>query len=191
MIRILIVIALLLSVLAFATPVEAQRSPRHFLTDMVEDAQTLQDVELTSLQDGLLLGFVRHHFDTERMGKFVLGRYWRKATFEQRKRFLELFELVTVRRFGPVLQEFPFDSFRIRSVDDDDYNNIIVVSTIEKDDKIIKIKWRLTSSYFPEYQVIDITAEGVSLMLTLRAEYGSAIKQYGIEGVISRLENAV
>ena len=183
----------ILVIMSVPAPAQAQRTPKQFLIELVEQVHTLQDSQKATplAVDYYILKLIRHHFDTQRMGKFVLGKHWRKASTDQRNRFVKAFELVTVRRFGPLLKDIPLDTFRILSVDDDDYNNVIIVSTIEKNDKIVKVKWRLRMDYWPEYQIIDITAEGISLMLTLRAEYGAAIKQHGIEGVISRLEDAI
>ena len=195
MIRILIVIALLLGVLAFATPAEAQRTPRQFLSELVEQAQTLQAAQTKTPEavDFYALKIIRHNFDIRTMGKFTLGRYWRKATYKQKEKFLELFELVSVKRFGPMLQDLSLDTFRIISINDDDYNNIMIMSTVysKKKNAEIKIRWRLRSDYFPEYQIIDVTIEGISLMLTLRAEYGEVIKERGVAGLITRLENAI
>ena len=105
MIRILIVIALLLSVLAFATPTSA-RTPKQFVTRLIEQVETIQNV---GERDVSLLDVVKYHFDTRRMGKFVLSRYWKKATLDQQERFIEFFELVSIQRFSPLLKDIPFD----------------------------------------------------------------------------------
>jgi len=54
---------------------------------------------------------------------------------------------------------------------------------------IIKIHWRLRKVYInPAYRVIDIIAEGVSLIVTMRAEYTTVIKRNGgIDSLIAAL----
>ena len=128
--------------------------------------------------------------DNVTVGKFVLGRYWRTADAKQKSEFLQVFEKAAVRSFSPLLSGVPLDTFKIVRVEYKHVTNIVVFSTIEsKKDEIIKIRWRLRIMYNRSvYKIINITAEGVSLIVTLRSEYTSFIKRNGgIDSLITRL----
>lgn len=188
---ILAVICLLGILLIMSVPAPAQtRSAEQFVLDLVDDAKIMQELQKSGHYGGLRY-VVQHNFDIRRMGRFALGRHWRKATIEQQNKFLELFELVSMQRFGPILNDISFGTFRIISMDYKNIDTVLVVSTVEHKNKTVRIQWRLQTNYLPEYRVVDITAAGISLMLTLRAEYGEVVKEYGIEGLISRLEDAI
>jgi len=100
-----------------------------------------------------------------------------------------VFELAAVRSFSPLLKGIPLDTFKIVRIEYDHVTNILVYTTIKPKDQIIKIRWRLRLAYSPTgYKIIDIIAEGVSLIVTLRAEYTSFIKQNGgIDSLIAEL----
>lgn len=174
--------------LTFSTA-HAQQSPEEFVVSLMEQAEELSNIESVQREQALL-ELVRRSFDLPLVGKFVLGRYWRKATFEQKNAFLEVFELAAVRSFSPMLNDIPLDSFKIVRVTYKNIDNILVFSTIESGNKeVIKIHWRLRKVYInPAYRVIDITAEGVSLIVTMRAEYTTFIKRNGgIDSLIAAL----
>ena len=174
--------------LTFSTA-HAQQSPEEFVVLLMIEAKGLAELP-GDIREQALLHLVRRSFDLPLVGKFVLGRYWRKATVEQKNAFLEVFELAAVRSFSPMLNDIPLDSFKIVRVAYKNIDNILVFSTIESGNKeVIKIHWRLRREYInPAYRVIDITAEGVSLIVTLRSEYTSFIKRNGgIDSLIAEL----
>lgn len=169
----------------------AQQSPEEFVVSLMGQAKGISNLEEWHQED-VLLYLIERNFDIKRVGRFVLGRYWRKATFKQRNEFLDVFKLAAVRTFSPLLKDVPLDTFKIVRIQWSGSNTfeVFVFSTIELEkNKIIKIRWRLWRAYTREaYKVIDITAEGVSLIVTLRSEYTSFIKRNGgIDSLIVEL----
>lgn len=176
--------------LTFSTA-SAQQSPEDFVVSLMEQAKGISNLEPMNQED-VLLWLVQQSFDIPTVGKFVLGRYWRRATPKQKQEFLEVFELAAVRSFSPLLKDVPLDTFKIIRVEwsDSDRLEVFVFSTIEPEkNKIIKIRWRLWKAYsYSAYKVINITAEGVSLIVTMRAEYTTFIKRNGgIDSLIAEL----
>ena len=46
------------------------------------------------------------HFDFERMSRWVLGKYWRRASAEQQSRFVAEFRSLLVRTYAKSLSEY-------------------------------------------------------------------------------------
>jgi len=174
--------------LTFSTA-QAQLTPEEFVVSLMADAQQLSSLNAADREQALSI-LVRNRFNIPVIGKFVLGRYWRRISPPQRQEFLEVFELAAVRTFSPMLANIPLDSFRVVRTNNKDINNVKVWSTINLKGNIIKINWRLRKEYSRDgYKIIDITAEGVSLIVTLRSEYTSYIKNNGgIPGLIATLK---
>ena len=175
--------------LTFSTA-SAQQPPDEFVISLMKSAKGISNLS-EDIREQAVLNLVRRNFDIPTVGKFVLGRYWRRATFKQKQEFLGVFELAAVRSFSPLLKDVPLDSFKIVRVEwsDSDRLEVFVFSTIKPKDQIIKIRWRLWKAYSREaYKVMDITAEGVSLIVTLRSEYTTFIKRNGgIDSLITEL----
>src|SRR6185503_16016188 len=53
------------------------------------------------------------HFDTDYSARLVLGKHWRTATEEQRKRFISAFYQSLLRNYGSALAEFTADRMQV------------------------------------------------------------------------------
>jgi phospholipid transport system substrate-binding protein len=136
----------------------------------------------------------RENFDVPAVGRFVLGRYWRRAKPEVRETFLSVFEEVMIQRFAPKFAgyaETKFEISRVRALDQP--GHFVIRSRISPDrGEAIEIDWRVRERD-GQFKILDVIGEGISMALTLRSEYASAIKDSGgrVEGLIDRLRTQV
>jgi len=123
----------------------------------------------------------RDNFDISAIGRFVLGRYGRGTPKPVLEDFFAAFEDIMVQRFGPQFAGYGETRFQIGTVRRlDNRNQYIVGSAITPpgNGNSISIDWRLLYKD-GRFVVLDIVGEGVSMALTLRAEYGSVLKASG------------
>jgi phospholipid transport system substrate-binding protein len=128
-------------------------------------------------------------FDLEAIGKFVLGFNWRRASPEQRQNFIDAFEDMQIQRFLPMFSGYAGEKLEITKVrHDESKSELLFVDTRVKrpEGEPVFIEWRLRRRSH-RYQILDVKAEGVSMALTLRAEYGQVVQNHGIDGLIDRL----
>jgi phospholipid transport system substrate-binding protein len=122
----------------------------------------------------------KDNFDIPAIGRFVLGRYWRAADDAAREEFLSVFEDVMVDRFAPQFSGYAGTKFQIgviREVKEDD--QLMVSSTVAPpNSEVVQVDWRLRNRD-GGFKVLDVVAQGVSMALTLRSEYGSVLKNSG------------
>ena len=123
--------------------------------------------------------------DVRTIGKFVLGAHWRRATKQERADFLRVFEDIAVQRFLPMFtrddHEYSGSGFEIVSIkrDESKGGHIFVTVVIFRDQQDpINLIWRMRERE-DRFKILDISAEGLSMALTLRQEYNSAIKKLG------------
>jgi phospholipid transport system substrate-binding protein len=137
----------------------------------------------------------RDNFDISAIGRFVLGRYGRGASKPVLKEFFATFEDVMVERFAPQFAGYGETRFQIGTVRKlENRNQYIVSSSITppgKENKV-SIDWRLRYKN-DRFVVLDIVGEGVSMALTLRAEYGSVLKNSGgkVDQLIAMLRERI
>ncbi len=132
----------------------------------------------------------REHFDVPAIGRFVLGRYWRKAKSPVRKDFLSVFEEIMVRRFAPKFANYAETKFEIGLVRPlREKGQYMVASTVvPTEGEPLRIDWRVRDKD-GRLKILDVLGEGVSMALTLRSEYATVIKRSGgrVEGLIIQL----
>ncbi len=137
----------------------------------------------------------RDNFDVAAIGRFVLGRYGRGTSKPILEEFLSTFEDVMVERFAPQFAGYGETRFRVGTVRQVEKRNQYIVSsaiTPPGKDTEVNIDWRLLHKD-GHFTVLDIIGEGVSMALTLRAEYGSVLKSSGgkVDQLITLLRERV
>lgn len=133
------------------------------------------------------------HFDVPAIGKFVLGRYWRAATEEEKQEFLKLFEELLVKSYARRFAEYSGESFEVRNVRDEANGEALVQSLVVRPNaENIRVDWRLRSDN-SEFRILDVIVEGLSMAVTQRDEFASVIQSKGgkIAGLLEVLRQKV
>lgn len=121
------------------------------------------------------------HFDLPTIGRFVLGPYWRSANDAEREDFMVVFEEIMVNRFAPLFAGLDRDKLQIGDARPDGTNGklfLVPTRVLRDQGEPYTIGWRLRS-LDSGFKVIDVVPEGVSMAITLRSEYTSAIQSNG------------
>ncbi len=133
-------------------------------------------------------------FAVKGIGKFVLGRHWRKATPEERQEYLVLFEGQIVSIWADRFTEYSGNKFEIMGATAVKGLRAPVALVETKfwtgPKTAIRVDWRVSTAD-SNYKITDIYVEGVSLAITHRSEYSSAIRRHGgtIEGLLQVMRN--
>jgi len=138
--------------------------------------------------NALIDELVLPHFDFERMSRWVLGKYWRKANADQRKQFINEFKNLLVRTYANALleysdQELVYLPFR-GSLED---KEVTVRSEIAQPGGFpIPINYKL---HKPEndWVVFDVLIDDVSLVANYRSSFSREIRSKGLDALIKKL----
>jgi phospholipid transport system substrate-binding protein len=154
-----------------------------FLEDLQERAASrLGDASISDKEkEEHFRKLFNENFDVPAIGRFVIGRYWRAASPEDQKAFLAVFEDAMVQRFLPLLAENSSERFKIGVVTPDARNDnmALIASRIDRaEGEPYKVSWRVRETD-GDFKILDIVAEGVSMAITLRSEYGTVLKNNG------------
>ena len=154
-----------------------------FLTELTDRALAqLTESGLTDAEQKLRFRrLLNEAFDLPAIGRFVLGRYWRRADPVQRRDFLGAFEDMMLHRFLPLFSKFSGEKLVIGPSrpykNSPDFVNV-ESKLLRLEQEPIHVNWRVRKRG-EGYKIVDIVAEGVSIAVTLRSEYVSVLKQNG------------
>lgn len=131
-------------------------------------------------------------FDINAIGKWVLGRYWRRATTAERTEYLGLFEDLIVKTYSRRFREYTNEKLEIDGASKLNDESVAVMSQLIRGSSVppIRIEWRVGQPS-GEFRIIDIVVEGVSLAQTTRSEFSSVIRSRGgkMSGLITALRD--
>jgi len=130
------------------------------------------------------------HFDTEYAARLVLGKYWRDATPDQRKRFVDGFYQSMLQNYGEALLDFTPDRLKILPYRADQNSDQATVHTTIRRDNGQEIPVNYTLRTTPEgWKAFDVTIEGISYVRSFKNDFSEQIARNGLESVIKRLES--
>ena len=175
--HVLLLSASLVTALALPARAFAQAAPVDAATQFVKQTgeQLLHIVNSpASLPDKQkqLTPIIDQAVDVDAIARFCLGRYWRQASPEQQKAYVQLFHAVLVNSITGKLGDYTGVTFvvgRARASDE----GVIVSTTITRpNNPPTAVDW-LISTETGSPRIADMIAEGTSLRLTQRSDYAS------------------
>ena len=191
-----LIAGLMMSCLMFAGPVQSsdlEDGASGFIRNLEQEAiQSLADK--TKERADRVKAFrvlFEEKFAVESIGRWTLGRNWRRASESEQKEFLSLFEDLMVAMYVDRFQSYSGEKLNIIKTQTIDENRATVHTEIVRpqgvDAKPISILWRV-GRQDAIYKVLDVVVEGVSMSITLQNEFASIIKNTGsVAGLIEEL----
>lgn len=119
-------------------------------------------------------------FDLPVIGRFVLGRYWRTASEAEREEFLRLFEAFLVKSYAARFADYAGEQLQVQGVRQEQGYAIVRSTVIRPGAENVQVDWRLRGRD-GAFKVVDIVVEGISMVVTQRADFGSVIQSSGGE----------
>jgi phospholipid transport system substrate-binding protein len=162
-----------------------------FLTELQEKAASrLGDASISSEErEQYFRQLFNENFNVPAIGRFIIGRYWRRVSDADKQAFLKVFEDAMVQRFLSLLAKNSKERFKIGTVTPHSERDVLIHSRIDRNGaEPYRVVWRVRETD-GSFKILDIVAEGVSMAITLRSEYGSVLKNNG--GNLPQLTDAL
>ncbi len=186
--------ALLASMLLLGSSAAAVQAPEVLVQEATDKITRVLRAEQDRIkaEPGRLLDIVdtivAPHFDFERMSSWVLGKYWRKASADEKTRFAKEFRTLLVRTYAKALN--------------DNYDKQIdmLAPRKRKDGKQVTVRTEIQQSGgFPipisykmhmkdgAWKIFDVGVDSISLVANYRSSFAKEIRKDGLEKLIARL----
>lgn len=136
---------------------------------------------------------IQKHFALPSIGRFILARYWRRMNEQQQQDYLKLFEDAVIENYAAQFDSYDNEKLVIKSSRETTDGGIVVKSYIRRPGKgePLHIDWKVFNTKRGP-KVLDVVVNNVSMSITLRNEYASAIQNRGgIEGFLDYLREKI
>jgi len=169
---------------------QAQADTEKFIASLGDRALQVLVVDSQSEaeREDAFRGLLSEGFDLRLISRYALGRYWRRATKEQRAEYAKLFEDFIVETYVARLSEYSGETLKVVGSRPDDQDTIVHSEIVRDGRPPIRVDWRVRNGD-EQLKIIDVVVEGVSMLLTQRDEFASVIQRSGgnVEGLLARL----
>ncbi|MCU7940230.1 MAG: ABC transporter substrate-binding protein [gamma proteobacterium symbiont of Bathyaustriella thionipta] len=132
------------------------------------------------------------------MSRWVLGKNWRKATAAQQQEFIAEFQTLVVKFYSKALIQFldkndlkediiQFKPFRGKR--QDKYATVRSQVIPPSGAEPVKVNYDLYFGKSGQWQVYDVSIEGISLVTTYRSSFKQIISQKGMDALLAELKD--
>ena len=125
-------------------------------------------------------------FDNYYISRFVLGRYWKRLDMDMRKQFVKSFNDYIVATYAPKFKGWEGTFKAVDSLIENNYYNV-KMNVLNEDGPTLRLIWKIYLDKNENFKILDVNIDGVSMLVTQRAEFMSVIKN-NPKGVIGLIE---
>ena len=175
-------------VLSHALPGQAQADEfadgaRMFIEALTEDAITMLTGSDISREERAkrFRTLMNKNFSIRGIAKFVLGRQLRKASSEQKDKYLQLYEDLMVATYAERFAKYSGERLLVKRSEARSKKDAIVYTTMVKAKNAadpLKVDWRVRVKG-DTYTIVDVMVEGISMIMTQKSEFSSFMKSSG------------
>jgi phospholipid transport system substrate-binding protein len=150
-------------------------------TSFIEStAKRLQDVvngdAAVAQKQAELQQIIDQSVDVSDVARFCLGRFWRTATPEQQRDYLDLFHRVLMFNITSKVSDYQGVSFTMGRSAVREGDIAVSTTVVRPGNAPNRVDW-IVSTASGSPKIIDIVAEGTSLRLTQRSDYASYLSR--------------
>ena len=158
----------------------AADDPGQYVMKMTQSAiNTLTDKSISQNSKETQFGeLFDKNFDVPSISRFVLGKYWKQASLDQKKNFIKAFRNYVVKTYSSRFNEYSGEQLKLVNYENESNPKIFLVHTVleRQDAPVIKVDWRIGKKK-DRFVILDIVIEGISLAVTQRSEFVGVIEQ--------------
>lgn len=155
------------------------------IIEVLHDQNLSQDQILQEVSN-----LVRSKFDFWAMSQRTLGINWKKATDEEKQRFVKLFAQLLEDTYRGRLKAYTYNNEYVEYIGERVSGSRAEVHTIVVAHKEIPVSYKMRLKG-EEWLVYDVIIEEVSLISNYRNSYGEIVANEGFKGLLARMETKI
>lgn len=188
-----LLVALALGLSAFGVAAQSAEAPdqliRRLSTDVLETIRNDREVQAGDVRKvtAFVDSKVMPHVNFTRMTAAAVGRSWRQASPEQRKRLQEEFKALLVRTYSGAISQVKDQTVSVKPLRASPTDTEVIVRSevIGRGDPI-QLDYRMEKTD-SGWQIYDLNVLGVWLVENYRTQFAQEISARGIDGLINAL----
>jgi len=180
----------LIAVPAMAQELGPDELVRKITSDVLDSIHADKQLQAGDRKKALALAEqkILPHVDFREATLLAMGKSWHSATPAQRERLVSEFRSMLVRIYSNAIDVYRGQTLKVMPVRLPQGATDVVVRNqyLREGRPPVAVEYSMKKA--PEgWKIYDIAIEGVSLVLTYRAEFESVIRSSGVDGLIKRL----
>ena len=165
--------------------------PAQFIQGLADEAIAILRDPKGSLdeREKRFQAFLKDDFAMEKIGRFAAGKFWRQMSTNQQQQYQQVFEKWILKTYSIRFGGYSGETVNVLKTIKAGQTDVFVRTKINSSrGRALKVDWRVRNIK-DSYKIIDVVIEGVSMLVTQKAEFGAVLRQRGIDGLIRILRS--
>lgn len=187
----MVAISLVLPAQSAAMAQDSNSKPAKFIQGLADEAiSVLSDRQGTlDEREKKFRAVLRDDFAMKKIGRFAAGKYWRQMDADQKQQYQTLFEEWILKTYSIRFGGYSGETINVLKTIKAGQTDVFVRTKINSSSgRSLKVDWRVRS-IDDQFKIIDVVVEGVSMLVTQKAEFGAVLRQRGVDGLIGILRS--
>ena len=132
---------------------------------------------------------IPEHFDTVFMARKAVGRHWKTASDEEKRRYLDAFQRFMVANYAGQFDGYSGEHFETKGEEPAKMDTVIVHTVlVVPDDEDVELNYRMRQ-VGERWKIIDVYMDGtVSELALRRSEFSSIVKREDFDALIAAID---
>jgi len=167
-----------------ATPEEVIRSTSVKVIEVLADKGKTTEQKKTILD-----GYLDTCCDFVTISKLVMAKNWKSLKEPQQAEFISLFRKYLVATYGDNIENYAGETVEVLSGRKEARDDYTVMTKIARGggQADLLVDYRLRKATNGEWKIIDVIAEGISMVSNLRSQFQEVISREGTDGQMAQL----
>ena len=185
-----LLLSFLLSVPAFAQEIGPEELVKKVTTDVLDTVKSDKQLQAGDRRKALAMAEqkILPHLDFREAAQLAMGKSWNTATKAQQEQITNEFRSMLVRIYSNAIQVYRGQTMKVLPVRLAPGATEVTVRNqyLSQGRPPVPVEYAMKKTA-EGWKIYDISVEGVSLVLTYRAEFESITRTSGIDGLLKRL----
>ena len=167
-----------------ATPEEVIRSTSVKVIEVLADKSKTTEQKKTILDS-----YLDTCCDFVTISKLVMAKNWKSLKEPQQAEFIGLFRKYLVATYGDNIENYAGETVEVLSGRKEARDDYTVMTKIARGggQADLLVDYRLRKAEDGEWKIIDVIAEGISMVSNLRSQFQEVITREGTDGLLAQL----
>lgn len=187
-----LVAALVVPTCPAAAETDAARAKK-LIEDLTQRALEVLKTEKGDLKqrESKFRAMLTDYFAMQTISRTVAGKHWQEMSPQQREDFQKLFSEWVLKTYARRFGGYQGETIAVNDASAVGRDSILVHTVVKGPSRGNKVDWRVRQSGGEQNKIVDVSVDGVSMLVTQKSEIAAIVKNKGVDGMLDTLRSHV
>ena len=132
-----------------------------------------------------------NYFAMQSISRTVAGKHWQDMSPKQQAEFQKLFSEWVLKTYSRRFGGYEGEDIAVGDASAIGRDSILVQTKVTGPSRDNKVDWRVRQDGREQNKIVDVSVDGVSMLVTQKSEIASIVKSKGVDGMLDTLRSHV